>query len=191
MWHWHTSVYRGCRTWTRLCKSGLKLAFVLGKGRWPACTNVDVIIWLGDLSKMYVLHLPHRGQQNCLVLWGEFLRLSMDSWGEKDVGDSSVVEWPVYLHVLRVSLMSPPSIRARDFNLNVLYCSWMFCPSVVHCFGVCFFHLYLLTYRFFWGRGWYFYFLSVVTTLTEKPSFKALFQLTFTYIKGHICRKDE
>lgn len=49
-------------------------------------------------------------------------------------------------------------------------------------------------HRFFFfggGGGRYFYFLSVVTALTENSGFKALFHLTYTYIKGHICRKDE
>lgn len=149
--HRHTSVYRGWRTWPRLCKSGLGLAFALGKGRCLACTNTGVVIikiWLGDLSRQYALHLPYRGHPNCLVLGDGFLRLSIVSRGEKGVGSRSVAEWLVCLLVLRVSL-SPPWIHARDFNLNVLYCSRIFCFSVVYGFGVCFFLFCLLTYRFF------------------------------------------
>lgn len=148
MLHWHTPVCSGWRTWPKLCKSGLRLAFALGKGRCLACASTDVVIikiWLGDLSRQYVLYLPHRGHPNCLALQDGLLRLSIVSRGEKDVVGSSVLERLGCLLVLRMSLMSPPSIHARDFNLNVLYCSWIFFPSVVQCFGVCFFHFYLLT----------------------------------------------
>lgn len=115
-----------------------------------------------DLSGQYVLHLPHTSCSNYLVLWEGFWRISIVSSGEKDVDGSSVVEWLQCLLVLRASLMTPVLIHPRDFNLHVLDCTWMFCPSVVSSISVPF------MYRYFWGR--YFYFFSVVTTMTENLS---------------------
>lgn len=107
---------------------------------------VIIKIWLGYWVGGVFYTCPQRPFK-----WDGFLRLFMVFRGEKDVDSSVVVEWRLYLLVPRVSL-SLPSIQARDIHLSVLYCSWMFCPSVVHCFGVYSFHFHL-TYKLGGGEG--------------------------------------